>query len=84
MCMPLDHRLQLLLDDDRYRKVSTVARQRGTSVAAVIREAIDRGLRGPDEDRMAAGRRLLAADPMPVPDLPELLAELDDLRGRRS
>ncbi len=82
--MPLDHRLQLLLDDDRYRKVSTVARQRGTSVAAVIREAIDRGLRGPDEDRMAAGRRLLAADPMPVPDLPELLAELDDLRGRRS
>lgn len=82
--MPLDHRLQLLLDDDRYRKVSTVARQRGTTVAAVIREAIDRGLRGPDEDRMAAGRRLLAADPMPVPDLPELLAELDDLRGRRS
>jgi len=82
--MPLDHRLQLLLDDDRYRKVSTVARQRGTSVAAVIREAIDRGLRGPDEDRMAAGRRLLATDPMPVPDLPELLAELDDLRGRRS
>ncbi len=82
--MSLDHRLQLLLDDDRYRKVSTVARQRGTSVAAVIREAIDRGLRGPDEDRMAAGRRLLAADPMPVPDLPELLAELDDLRGRRS
>jgi len=84
MCMPLDHRLQLLLDDDRYRKVSTVARQRGTSVAAVIREAIDRGLRGSDEDRMAAGRLLLAADPMPVPDLPELLAELDDLRGRRS
>jgi len=84
MCMPLVHRLQLLLDDDRYRKVSTVARQRGTTVAAVIREAIDRGLRGPDEDRMAAGRRLLAADPMPVPDLPELLAELDDLRGRRS
>jgi len=82
--MPLDHRLQLLLDDDRYRKVSTVARQRGTSVAAVIREAIDRGLRGSDEDRMAAGRLLLAADPMPVPDLPELLAELDDLRGRRS
>jgi len=82
--MPLVHRLQLLLDDDRYRKVSTVARQRGTTVAAVIREAIDRGLRGPDEDRMAAGRRLLAADPMPVPDLPELLAELDDLRGRRS
>jgi len=82
--MSLDHRLQLLLDDDRYRKVSTVARQRGTSVAAVIREAIDRGLRGSDEDRMAAGRLLLAADPMPVPDLPELLAELDDLRGRRS
>jgi len=43
MCM-LTHRLQLLLDDERYERVHTLARQRGTSVAAVIREALDRGL----------------------------------------
>lgn len=82
--MPLDHRMQLLLDEDRYRRVSELARQRGTSVAAVIREAIDRGLPSPDRRRFAAGRRLLDAEPMPVPDVPDLLEELEDLRGRRA
>jgi len=33
----LTHRLQLLLDDERYERVHVLARQRGTSVAAVIR-----------------------------------------------
>ena len=84
MCMTLDRRLQLLLDQERYRKVAAVARQRGMSVAAVIREAIDRGLRGPDDDRRAAGDLLLAAEPMPVPGPDGLRAELEDLRGRRA
>ncbi len=76
--------MQLLLDEDRYRRVSELARQRGTSVAAVIREAIDRGLPSPDRRRAAAARRLLDAEPMPVPDVPDLLAELEDLRSRRA
>lgn len=83
MHMPLDRRLQLLLDEERYQKVAAVAEQQHTSVAAVIRDAIDRGLRGPDAERAAAGRRVLEATPMPVPDVPELLAELHALRGRR-
>lgn len=83
MCMSLDRRLQLLLDEERYQKVAAVAEQRRISVAAVIRDAIDRSLRGPDAERAAAGRRVLAAAPMAVPDVPELLAELDELRGRR-
>jgi hypothetical protein len=82
--MALDRRLQLLLDEERYQRVAALASQQGTSVAAVIREAIDRGLPSSDRRRSAAGRRLLAAVPMPVPDVPELLRELDDLRGRRS
>ncbi|MGH3149800.1 MAG: ribbon-helix-helix protein, CopG family, partial [Streptosporangiaceae bacterium] len=40
----LTHRLQILIDDERYERVRAVARQRGTSVANVIREALDRGL----------------------------------------
>jgi len=77
----LPHRLQILLDDERYERVHALARQRGTSVAAVIREAIDRGLPTGQQRRSAAARRILAAEPMEVEDL---LAELDDLRGRHA
>lgn len=84
MCMPLEHRLQILLDDDRHSRLVAVARERGVSVATVVREAIDRGVSNPDARRRAAGRRLLEADDMPVPDLADLHAELDALRGRRA
>ena len=84
MCMPLDRRLQVLLDEERYRRVASLARARGTSVAAVIREAIDRGLPSPDRRRAAAGRRVLDAEPMPVPDVADLVAELEELRSRRT
>ncbi len=84
MCMTFDRRLQLLLDEDRYRRVAGLARHRGTSVAAVIREAIDRGLPSPDRKRAAAGRRVLEAELMPVPEVDELVAELEQLRGRRA
>ena len=80
MCM-LTHRLQILLDDERYERVHALARQRGTSVATVIREAIDRGLPAAQRRRSAAARRILAAEPMEVGDL---LTELDELRGRRA
>ena len=79
-----DRRLQLLLDEERYRQVSALARQRGSSIAAVIREAIDRGLPSPDRRRAAAGQRILAAEPMPVPDVGELVDELEALRSRRA
>lgn len=77
----LNRRLQILLDDDRYERVQALARQRGTSVATVIREAIDRGLPSGQQRRSAAARRILTAEPMEVDGL---LAELDDLRGRHA
>jgi predicted transcriptional regulator len=77
----LSHRLQVLLDDERYERVHALARQRGTSVAAVIREALDRGLPATQRRRSAAAKRILAAEPMPVGDL---LAELNELRGRHA
>ena len=81
--MALDRRLQLLLDEERYRRVSDLAAERGTSVASVIREAIDRGLPSSTRRRRAAGRAILDAEPMEVSDVPDLLVELDELRGRR-
>jgi Ribbon-helix-helix protein, copG family len=80
--MPLERRLQILLDDDRYQRLSAAARVRGTSVAAVIRDAIDRALPSDLERQRRAADALLAADPMPVPaTVEELKAELDEIRG---
>ena len=82
MCMPLEHRLQILLDDDRHRRLTAAARARGVSVATIVREAIDRGL--PDETaRRSAGRAVLDAPDMAVPDVDDLRDELEALRGRR-
>ena len=76
----LDRRLQILIDDERYRKLSEIARQRKVSVATVVREQIDAGLGSRDLDREEAGRRILAAEPMAVPSVQDLLKELDELR----
>lgn len=79
----LERRLQILIDEERYRRVERVARERGTSVAAVIREAIDRGVPATSRLRSAAARRILDSPDMSVPEPPDLRSELDALRGRR-
>ena len=77
-----EHRLQILLDDERHRRITQAARERGVSVATIVREAIDRGMSSSDSRRRAASAAILAAADMDVPDVPDLLAELDALRGR--
>lgn len=84
MSMPLEYRLQILLDDERHRRISAVARERGVSMAAIVREAIDRGVVDTASRRRAAAQRLLAAADMPVPDAAELRGELDELGARRA
>ncbi|MGB7686276.1 MAG: hypothetical protein WBL45_10905 [Solirubrobacterales bacterium] len=80
----LEHRLQILLDEERHSRITSVARERGVSVATVVREAIDRGVEDPGDRRRAAGRRLLGAPEMDVPSTAELKGELDALRARRA
>ena len=80
----LSRRLQILIDEDRYRRLAARARSRRVSVATVVRDAIDRDLEVPSLGRAEAGRRFLAANPMAIGDLDELLGELDRLRGRRA
>jgi hypothetical protein len=78
----LERRVHILLDDARYRRVEAAARRRKTSVAAVIREALDQSLDVEPEGKRRAARELLAADPAPVPDsVDELKAELRAARG---
>jgi hypothetical protein len=80
----LTRRLQVLLDEERYRRLEAAARRRRVSVATVVRDAIDRDLGAPALGRAAAGQRFLDAAPMEVGSLDELLDELDRLRGRRA
>ena len=81
MCM-LNRRLQILIDDGRYRRLEAVARERRLSVAAVIRDAIDAALPADLVKKQRAAGALLAAEPMPVPaTVEELKAELDESRS---
>jgi len=85
MCM-LTRRLQILLDEPRWARLSALARRRGVAVAVVVREAIDRALDDPGAgDRDAALERLLGAEPVPVPaDPADLRRELAEARDRLS
>ncbi len=80
--MTMDRRLQLLLDEERYRRVSAAARRQRVSVAQVIRDAIDQSLAPEQRRRTAAAQRILTAPEMDVPAGDGLLSELDDLRSR--
>jgi plasmid stability protein len=66
----LNHRTQLLLDDDLHRRLRESAAQRGISMGALIREALDEKLTRVQDDRAEAIDELLAAKPMPVEDWP--------------
>lgn len=80
----LTERLQILVDPERRRRLEAEATARGTSVGALVREAIDLAFPNTSEDRRAAAERLLEAEPMAVPDVAQLRDELDALRGRRA
>jgi hypothetical protein len=75
----LDRRLQILLDEERYRRVSGEARRRKTSVAQVVREAIDVAFPSDQGRRRAAAKRILGVEPMPMPrDPKDLKREIEE------
>jgi plasmid stability protein len=76
----LTRRTQLLLDDELHRRLRETAAQRGISMGALIREAIDEKLTGAQDDRAKAIDELLAAEPMPVDDWPVMKQEI--IEGR--
>ena len=79
----LSRRLQILLDEERYERLSRRSTERGSSVATLVREAIDLAYPAVDPRKAAAAEEILSADPMPVPDAEELRRELDEIRARR-
>jgi hypothetical protein len=67
----MTRRLQVLLDEERYRRLEQAARRRRSSVATLVRDALDRtyGLQGPDATE--AADRFLARLPLDVGDWTE-------------
>jgi len=81
--MSLTRRLQILLDEERHERLVRASRERRQSVGSIVREAIDQALPGDEERRRRAGRAILAAEPMEVPEDPaDLRRELDEARSR--
>lgn len=80
----LTHRLQVLLDDGRRQRLEHEAKKRSVPVAVLIREAIDALYPATSDERRDAASAILAAAPMPVPDVEALRDELAELRERRA
>jgi hypothetical protein len=80
----LTRRLQVLLDERQYARLAAYAEERRLSVGAAVREAIDKAVPSTTSERETAARRILAAEPMAVPDPAALRRELGELRARRA
>ncbi len=75
----LNHRLQVLLDDERLARLVKEAERRGSSVATLVREAIDTAFPAEGLSRVDAGRALLDAEPIEVGDWSELKDEIEQM-----
>ena len=80
----LTRRLQVLIDDERLRRLEQEAARRKVPVSVLVRQAIDDAYPGSHRARAAAADRILAAEPMPVPDPDELRSELAARRAREA
>lgn len=81
--MRFAHRLQILLDQERYDRLARRAAEQETSIAALVRGALDAAFPPAAARRAAAAHAVLEAEPMAVPDVAGLTAELEQLRGSR-
>jgi hypothetical protein len=75
-------RLQILVDDEQYVRLEAYAQERGLSVGAAVRAAIDRMIPSDASRRRAAARAILAAEPMAVGSVGDLKRELDRAHAR--
>ncbi|MBW3577076.1 MAG: antitoxin [Actinobacteria bacterium] len=82
MSMPKTRRLQVLLEQEQWDRLEALARERGVTVAAVVREGIDLVVPLEREVREAAFRTVLQAAPMDVPEPDKLPSELEAIRAR--
>ena len=56
----MEKRLQVLLDDERFSRISHIAARRGASIGSVVREAIDVAFPSVEITRQEAVKQFLA------------------------
>lgn len=74
-------RLQVLVETAQRIRLQQRAADRGVSVSALVRDAIDLVCTSHGDRRAAAAVDILETEPMPVGDPSALRAELDELRS---
>lgn len=85
----LNRRLQVLVDDERYERLSRESARIGAPVGELVRRAIDHEFPGVGDrtERERAGRELLAMPPPPgdgpEPDWEDQKREMRDARSSR-
>ena len=81
----LKERLQVLIGVEQRQRLEREAAARGTSVATLVREAIDLTFPPSHHRKSAAALTILGANSADVPEsVDDLVNELNDLRGRGS
>jgi hypothetical protein len=73
-------RLQVLITPDQRRRLEAEARHRGSSVATVVREAIDRTVVGPTREERIQAVEAIAAMKIPNLTVDEIEAIIDEER----
>lgn len=88
MSPAMTHRLQILLDEDRYQRVAAEAERKRLSIAAVIRDAIDAALEDATlaEQKWEAWERLqeLSADTSMYPPGWDAMDDIREAREERA
>lgn len=73
----MTRRLQVLLDEPRWTRLERQAHRRGTSVATLVREAIDLAFPSGESSAAEAASRFLARPPVDLGDWAEAKAEIE-------
>lgn len=76
MYVSLTRRTQILLDDELHVRLRQIAAERGISLGALVREAIEEKLSRAQDARSQAIQELLDAEPMPVEDWPAMKRQM--------
>lgn len=79
MCM-YSERTQVLLSPEQLERVKRIARREGTSVGAVIRDAVDAFTWAPPDRRQQALEHMLSMDGGPVDDWEVMKAQIEESR----
>jgi predicted DNA-binding ribbon-helix-helix protein len=74
----LTRRLQVLIEESRFTELEHIAQERHTTVAALVREALDRTYARPELTHREASTRLLDRAPIDVGEWDQVKREIEE------